>query len=135
MFVLSLLTSAPPLILSRARKWVEQARLPVFEATSRNLRREANSGGVSVGLGAIVVWLIVGLIAGFLAGKVVTGHGMGLIWDVVVGILGAFVGGWLASLMGFAVSNILVQIIVAFIGAVILLILFRAVAGRSRMRA
>jgi uncharacterized membrane protein YeaQ/YmgE (transglycosylase-associated protein family) len=88
-----------------------------------------------VGLGAIVVWIIVGLIAGFLASKVVSGHGMGLLWDIVVGILGAFVGGWLASLMGIAVSNILVQIVVAFIGAVILLIIFRAVAGRSRMHA
>jgi uncharacterized membrane protein YeaQ/YmgE (transglycosylase-associated protein family) len=88
-----------------------------------------------VGLGAIVVWLIVGLIAGFLASKVVSGHGMGLIWDMVVGILGAFVGGWLASLMGFAVTNILVQVIVAFIGAVILLIIFRAITGRSRMHA
>jgi uncharacterized membrane protein YeaQ/YmgE (transglycosylase-associated protein family) len=88
-----------------------------------------------VGLGAIVVWIIVGLIAGFLASKVVSGHGMGLLWDIVVGILGAFVGGWLASLMGFAVTNILIQIVVAFIGAVILLIIFRAVAGRSRMHA
>ena len=56
-------------------------------------------------------------------------------WDIVVGILGAFVGGWLASLIGIAVTNILVQIIVAFIGAVILLIIFRAIAGRRRMRA
>jgi uncharacterized membrane protein YeaQ/YmgE (transglycosylase-associated protein family) len=88
-----------------------------------------------VGLGAIVVWIIVGLIAGFLASKVVSGHGLGLLWDIVVGILGAFVGGWLASLLGFAVTNILVQIVVAFIGAVILLIIFRAVAGRSRMHA
>ena len=86
-------------------------------------------------LGSIVVWIIVGLIAGFLASKVVAGHGMGLIWDIVVGILGAFVGGWLASLLGIAVTNILVQVVVAFIGAVILLIIFRALTGRSRMRA
>ena len=86
-------------------------------------------------LGAIVVWIIVGLIAGFLASKVVSGHGMGLIWDIVVGILGAFVGGWLASLLGFAVTNILIQVVVAFIGAVILLIIFRAITGRSRMHA
>jgi uncharacterized membrane protein YeaQ/YmgE (transglycosylase-associated protein family) len=88
-----------------------------------------------VELGAIVVWIIVGLIAGFLASKVLSGHGMGLIWDIVVGILGAFVGGWLASLVGIAVTNILMQVIVAFVGALILLFIFRAVAGRSRMRA
>jgi uncharacterized membrane protein YeaQ/YmgE (transglycosylase-associated protein family) len=86
-------------------------------------------------LGSIVVWIIVGLIAGFLASKVLTGHGMGLIWDIVVGILGAFVGGWLASLLGIAVTNILVQVVVAFIGAMILLMIFRAVASRGRMRA
>jgi uncharacterized membrane protein YeaQ/YmgE (transglycosylase-associated protein family) len=87
-----------------------------------------------VGLGAVVVWLIVGLIAGFLASKVVSGHGMGLIWDIVVGVLGAFVGGWLAILVGLAVTNILVQIVVAFVGAVILLIIFRAITSRSRQR-
>jgi uncharacterized membrane protein YeaQ/YmgE (transglycosylase-associated protein family) len=86
-------------------------------------------------LGSIVVWIIVGLIAGFMASKVLTGHGMGLIWDIVVGMLGAFVGGWLASLLGIAVTNILVQIVVAFIGAMILLMIFRAVAGRGRIRA
>jgi uncharacterized membrane protein YeaQ/YmgE (transglycosylase-associated protein family) len=75
------------------------------------------------------------LIAGFLASKVLTGHGMGLVWDIVVGILGAFVGGWLASLVGIAVTNILVQIVVAFIGAVILLMIFRAITSGSRMRA
>jgi len=88
-----------------------------------------------VELGSIVVWIIVGLIAGFLASKVLSGHGMGLLWDIVVGILGAFVGGWLASLVGISVSNILMQIIVAFVGALILLFIFRAVAGRGRMRA
>ncbi len=86
-------------------------------------------------LGAIVVWIIVGLVAGFLASKVLTGHGMGLLWDIVVGILGAFVGGWLASLVGIAVTNILVQVVVAFIGAMILLMIFRAITSGTRMRA
>jgi uncharacterized membrane protein YeaQ/YmgE (transglycosylase-associated protein family) len=88
-----------------------------------------------VELGGIIVWIIVGAIAGFLASKVLTGKGMGLIWDIVVGILGAFLGGWLAGLAHISVTNILVQIVVAFVGAVILLIIFRAVAGRGRMRA
>ncbi len=79
-----------------------------------------------------IVWIIVGAIAGFLAGKVVTGHGLGLIWDIVVGIIGAFLGGWLASLAGIAVTNIVMEIIVAFVGAAILLVLFRLVTrGRS----
>ena len=84
----------------------------------------------------IIVWIIVGGIAGFLAGKVMTGSGLGLIWDIVVGILGAFLGGWLASLVGIAVTNILVEIVVAFIGACILLFLFRLLTrGRGMARA
>jgi len=60
------------------------------------------------------------------------------LWDIVVGILGAFVGGWLASLVGLPVSPgtfTIGGLLSAFVGAVILLIIFRAVAGRGRMRA
>ena len=81
----------------------------------------------------LIVWLIVGAIAGFLAGKVMTGKGLGLIWDIVVGILGAFLGGWLASLAGIPISNILMEIVVAFVGAVILLVVFRALTSRGRI--
>jgi len=82
-----------------------------------------------------VVFIIVGAIAGFVAGKVVTGHGLGLIWDIVVGIVGAFLGGWLAGLVGIAVTNLLALAIVAFVGAVILLALFRLVTSRGMIRA
>jgi uncharacterized membrane protein YeaQ/YmgE (transglycosylase-associated protein family) len=82
----------------------------------------------------IVIWIIVGAIAGFVASKVLTGKGMGLVWDIVCGILGAFLGGWLASLVGirvdtgtFSVSGLLA----AFVGAVILLVIFRAVTHRG----
>ena len=86
----------------------------------------------------IIVWIIVGAIAGFVASKVLSGKGMGLLWDIVVGILGAFVGGWLASLVGLPVSPgtfTIGGLLSAFVGAVILLIIFRAVAGRGRQRA
>jgi uncharacterized membrane protein YeaQ/YmgE (transglycosylase-associated protein family) len=83
----------------------------------------------------LIVFIIVGAIAGFLAGKVMTGHGLGLLWDIVVGILGAFVGGWLAGLLGIAVTNTVALIIVAFVGAVILLGLFRLVTSRGMARA
>jgi len=82
-----------------------------------------------------IVWLIVGAIAGFLASKVLTGKGMGLIWDIVVGILGAFLGGWLAGLVGLSVENIIMEIIVAFVGAVILLVVFRALTHRGAIHA
>ena len=86
----------------------------------------------------ILVWIVVGAIAGFVASKVLSGKGMGLLWDIVVGILGAFVGGWLASLVGLPVSPgtfTIGGLLSAFVGAVILLIIFRAVVGRGRMRA
>jgi uncharacterized membrane protein YeaQ/YmgE (transglycosylase-associated protein family) len=84
---------------------------------------------------ALIVWLIVGAIAGFLASKVLSGHGMGLIWDIVVGIIGAFLGGWLASLVGLGVTNIVMQIVVAFVGALIVLFIFRAITHRRTIRA
>ncbi|HMJ38582.1 MAG TPA: GlsB/YeaQ/YmgE family stress response membrane protein [Verrucomicrobiae bacterium] len=82
----------------------------------------------------LIVFIIVGAIAGFLAGKVMTGSGLGLIWDIVVGILGAFLGGWLAGLFGIAVTNLVVEIVVAFIGACILLFLFRLIFRRGMVR-
>ncbi|TMC99478.1 MAG: GlsB/YeaQ/YmgE family stress response membrane protein [Chloroflexi bacterium] len=83
----------------------------------------------------LVVFLLVGLVAGFLASKVMTGRGMGLIWDIVVGVLGAFLGGWLVGALGIAVGGLLAEIVVAFIGALILLFIFRALIGRGMIRA
>lgn len=86
-------------------------------------------------MGGFIVWIIVGGIAGFLASKVLTGRGMGLIWDVVVGILGGFLGGWLAGLAGIAATNIVLEIVVAFVGAAILLVVFRALTHRRILHA
>jgi uncharacterized membrane protein YeaQ/YmgE (transglycosylase-associated protein family) len=86
----------------------------------------------------ILVWIIVGAIAGFVASKVLTGKGMGLLWDIVVGILGAFLGGWLAGLVGLPVSPgtfTVGGIVSAFIGAVILLVVFRALTKSGRIHA
>jgi uncharacterized membrane protein YeaQ/YmgE (transglycosylase-associated protein family) len=82
-----------------------------------------------------IVWIIVGGIAGFLASKVLTGKGMGLVWDIAVGILGGFLGGWLAGLAGIAVTNILVEVVVAFVGAAILLVIFRSLTHRGILHA
>ena len=86
----------------------------------------------------ILIWIVVGAIAGFVASKVVTGRGMGLLWDIVVGILGAFLGGWLAGLAGLDVSPgtfTLGGLVSAFVGAVILLVVFRALTQRGILRA
>lgn len=57
----------------------------------------------------LIVFILVGALAGFLAGKVMTGNGLGLIWDIVVGILGAFLGAGLAGLVGVTVTNIVIE--------------------------
>ncbi|HUY74064.1 MAG TPA: GlsB/YeaQ/YmgE family stress response membrane protein [Candidatus Dormibacteraeota bacterium] len=80
-------------------------------------------------------WIIVGGIAGFLASKVLTGKGMSLLWDVVVGIVGGFLGGWMAGLFGLSAGNLLIEIVVAFVGAVILLVVFRALTHRGVVHA
>ena len=86
----------------------------------------------------ILAWLVVGLIAGFLASQVMRGGGYGLIGDIIVGVVGALIGGWLATTllnMPNPVSGINVtSIIVAFVGAVILLAVLRLFsrAGDSR---
>jgi uncharacterized membrane protein YeaQ/YmgE (transglycosylase-associated protein family) len=85
-------------------------------------------------IGGLIVWLIVGAIAGYLASKVLTGKGMGIIWDIVVGILGALVGGFLLGLIGISASNIFMEIVIAFVGAVILLVIFRAATSRGKIR-
>ena len=77
---------------------------------------------------AIIIWLIVGAIAGWLAGMVVKGGGYGLIGDIVVGIVGALIAGWLLPQIGIVFgSGIIGAIINALIGAVILLLALRLI--------
>lgn len=76
----------------------------------------------------IIIWLIVGAIAGWLAGMVVKGGGFGLIGDIIVGIVGAVIAGWLLPQLGIVIgSGIVGAIIDAFIGAVILLVILRLI--------
>ena len=77
---------------------------------------------------SIVIWLIVGAIAGWLAGMVVKGGGFGLIGDIIVGIVGAIIAGWLLPQIGIVIGGgIIAAIIDAFIGAVILLLIIKLV--------
>jgi len=82
----------------------------------------------------IIAWLVVGLIAGWLAGMVMKGGGYGVIGDIIVGIVGALIGGFLASVLFGAdmVNGInIVSIVTAFVGAVVLVAILRALPGRS----
>jgi uncharacterized membrane protein YeaQ/YmgE (transglycosylase-associated protein family) len=84
-------------------------------------------------LGNILIFILVGLIAGFLASRVVLGKGRGWFLDIVIGILGAVLGGWLADLLHISIGfGIFGQIVIAFVGALILLILWRLLFGRRK---
>jgi uncharacterized membrane protein YeaQ/YmgE (transglycosylase-associated protein family) len=77
---------------------------------------------------ALIIWLIVGAIAGWLAGMVVKGGGYGLIGDIIVGIVGGLIAGWLLPQIGIVIGGGFVATIInAFIGAVILLIVLRLI--------
>jgi uncharacterized membrane protein YeaQ/YmgE (transglycosylase-associated protein family) len=87
-------------------------------------------------LEALLFWVIIGGIAGWLASIVVRGGGFGLVGDIIVGVVGALIGGFLMSMLGGAgVTGFnLYSIFVAFIGAVVLLFIVRLVSGNSSMR-
>ncbi|MBO9628268.1 GlsB/YeaQ/YmgE family stress response membrane protein [Shinella sp. WSJ-2] len=81
-----------------------------------------------MGIESILVFLIVGAIAGWLAGLIVSGFGFGLIGNIVVGIVGAFIAGYLFPAMGVSLgSGIIAAILHATIGAVILLVLIKVI--------
>ena len=81
---------------------------------------------------SLIAWLVIGAVAGWLAGIVVKGGGFGLIGDIVVGIVGAFIGGWGAGALHIHIgTGWISSIITAAIGAVLLLFILRAVRGRA----
>jgi len=85
----------------------------------------------------ILSWAVVGLIAGFLAGQVMRGGGYGVIGDIIVGVLGGLFGGWVAFYffhVGDTMTGInLVSILVAFAGAILLILILRMIGGRGRL--
>jgi len=94
-----------------------------------------NGSPVVLNLDNILLWCLVGLVAGFIASHLALGHGLGLFWDIVVGILGALLGGIvIAGMLHFQVAiaghPVISAMIMAFIGAFILLIIVRLVGGR-----
>ena len=84
----------------------------------------------------LLSWIVVGAIAGWLSGQVMKGRGFGLLGDIIVGVAGGLVGGWLAGEL-FKVPNAvngfnLTSILVAFLGAVVLIVIARMFQGRGR---
>lgn len=85
----------------------------------------------------ILSWVIVGLIAGVLAGQVMRGGGYGVIGDIIIGVLGGLLGGWIAYYffdVGDTMTGInVVSILVAFMGAMLLILILRMVGGRRNI--
>jgi uncharacterized membrane protein YeaQ/YmgE (transglycosylase-associated protein family) len=84
---------------------------------------------------SIIGWLVLGLIAGFVASKIYAGSGQGAVLDIVLGIIGAFVGGFVFSVFGASgVTGFnLYSMIVAVIGAIVVLWIYHAIAGRRTL--
>jgi uncharacterized membrane protein YeaQ/YmgE (transglycosylase-associated protein family) len=84
---------------------------------------------------SLLVIIVVGIVAGWLAGQLVRGHGFGLIGDLVVGVIGAFVGSWLLPAVHiFLGAGIINEIINATVGAIVLLIILRLLKGGGVFR-
>jgi uncharacterized membrane protein YeaQ/YmgE (transglycosylase-associated protein family) len=93
-----------------------------------------NGSTFTLDLDTIIIWALVGFVAGFLASHLALGHGLGLLGDIIVGILGAFIGGFLllgVFHIGVVVEGhpMLTQMLMAFLGAAILLLIVRLVGG------
>ena len=113
----------------QCNNYLDEAAAPLTGCSQGpKLKRTAtdNEGEKIMG---IIIWLIVGAIAGWLAGMVVRGGGFGLIGDIIVGIVGSLIAGWLLPQIGFPLIGgaFVGAIIDAFIGAVILLIILRLI--------
>jgi uncharacterized membrane protein YeaQ/YmgE (transglycosylase-associated protein family) len=97
-----------------------------------------NGAPITIDWDTLIIWALVGLVAGFFASHLALGHGLGLVGDIVVGILGALLGGFLAAIFHFSIAlvghPVISAMIVAFIGAAILLLLVRTFAGSGARR-
>ena len=80
----------------------------------------------------LLLSIVVGLIAGWLAGVIMKGSGYGMIGDIVIGAIGGVIGGWIFGFLGIAVYGTLGAIIVAIVGAIVLIYIVRMVAGSSK---
>jgi len=81
--------------------------------------------------GGATMWLIwtvlIGILVGWLAGLIVKGRGMGVLVDLIVGIIGSLLGGWIFGLLGFAAYGLIAQLVMGVVGAVVLLLLIRLI--------
>lgn len=74
-----------------------------------------------------ILWIIIGALAGWIAGQVMKGGGFGLLGNIGVGIVGSFIGGWLFGMLGIGAGNLISSLVAAVVGAIILLYVVRLV--------
>jgi uncharacterized membrane protein YeaQ/YmgE (transglycosylase-associated protein family) len=74
----------------------------------------------------ILIWIISGIVAGWLTGIVMRGRGFGLLGDLIIGLLGGLLGGWLFGFLGIVATSLVGQVIIAFLGGVVLVAIVRA---------
>jgi len=79
----------------------------------------------------LLLFLVIGILAGFLAGKIMKGSGFGLIGDLIIGVIGSFIGVWVFGLLGISSGGIIGLLVAAIVGALILLFVIR-LAKRGR---
>ena len=75
----------------------------------------------------LVIFLVIGAVAGWLAGVIMKGGGFGLVGDIIVGVIGSLIGGWLFGLLGIAAGGLIGSIIAAVVGAIILIAILRLI--------
>src|SRR5467141_2864712 len=80
----------------------------------------------------IVAWLLLGLVAGWLAGKLARGRGFGCVTDIILGLIGSFIGGWIFSRLGIFGGGFLFSLAAATLGAVVLVAIAHLFSGGSR---
>ena len=113
---------AEPFAHGQALPWAkaDHRRIRMARAQAQESKKMASHG--------LIAWLIIGAVAGWLAGTFVKGGGFGLLGDIVVGVIGAFIGGWLAGVLGIHLgSGWISSILTASAGAIVLLVILRAV--------
>ena len=80
----------------------------------------------------LIGWLIIGAVAGWLAGKMMSGHGFGILADTIIGMVGAVVGGLILSLFNIGANGLLATLVTAFIGACIFIAVLRSFSRTNR---
>ena len=75
----------------------------------------------------LIIFLVMGAVAGWLAGVIMKGGGYGLVGDIIVGVIGSLIGGWLFGLLGIAAGGLIGSIVAAVVGAIILIAILRLI--------